>query len=424
VKNSQLLLAAGYRTTGYLSPRWLGMQAGMVFMVAISSLAAWQTIAFWTYPVNVWPLVLLSLVSFFVAAEICSRLRMLPRAEGIGLILLAVAGAFLAVVAVVALGRFYYSRSYLLACAIFTSLWLESFYLLRLSSDRIILAVAPGGMSTELLGLPGISWKPLTQPEKPDGCQGVVVDLHQKLSASWVRFLADCTLARMPIYHAAVLYESVTGKVSLSHLSEGFPAEFRPKPFYSLLKRSLDLALVLVTLPIILPLAGLVALAIRLDSPGPVLFRQLRVGEGGVPFTMLKFRSMTTGAEDGGAQFASHGDRRITGVGKLLRRFRLDELPQFWNIFKGEMSLVGPRPEQLAFAEEFEKEIPFYSYRNMVKPGITGWAQVCQGYAAGLNETRSKLGYDLYYIKHLSFWLDLWISLKTLRIVVSGYGVR
>ncbi len=307
MKNSQLLFAAGYRSSNYLNRRWLGMQAGMFLMVPIAALVSWETTAFWTYPADVWPLVLFSMLAFGVAGEICSRLRVLPRAEGIGLILLAVVGAFLAVVAIAALGRFYYSRSYLLVCAIFAGLWLETFYLLRLSSERIVLAVTPGGMSEELLDLPGIIWKPLSLPGKPEGYQGVVVDLHQKLSAAWVRFLADCTLARMPIYHAAVLYETVTGKVSLSHLSEGFLAEFQPHPVYSLFKRLLDLLLVTASLPLTLPLGCLIALAIRFTSPGPVLFRQVRVGQGGAHFPMLKFRSMTPGAEAGGLNLPARG---------------------------------------------------------------------------------------------------------------------
>src|SRR5690606_30964826 len=124
------------------------------------------------------------------------------------------------------------------------------------------------------------------------------------------------------------------------------------------------------------------------------------------------------------ARFAAADDDRITPIGRILRRYRLDELPQLWNVLKGDMSIVGPRPEQVAFARQFEKEIPFYQWRHRVKPGITGWAQVQQGYAAGVEDTIEKLEYDLYYVKHLSFWLDVFIMLRTVRIILTGFGAR
>jgi UDP-GalNAc:undecaprenyl-phosphate GalNAc-1-phosphate transferase len=168
----------------------------------------------------------------------------------------------------------------------------------------------------------------------------------------------------------------------------------------------------------------LTALAVKLESPGPVLFWQERVGAGGKTFRMVKFRSMRTDSEARGARFATDGDDRVTRIGRFLRRSRIDELPQYWNILKGEMSLIGPRPEQVSFVRQFEQEIPFYAYRHLVKPGITGWAQVNQGYAASVHETRGKLEHDLYYIKHFSFWLDALIVFGTIRTVLTGFGAR
>jgi exopolysaccharide biosynthesis polyprenyl glycosylphosphotransferase len=240
----------------------------------------------------------------------------------------------------------------------------------------------------------------------------------------WVRFMAECSLRRVPVYHAAAVYELLTGKVSLPHHSEELMDAIQLPPLYPALKRLLDLVAVLLALPLLLPLAGLLALLIRLESAGPVLFFQERMGQGGRTFWMVKFRSMTLEADDSVARFAEDGDSRVTRVGKWLRKFRLDELPQFWNVLRGEMSIIGPRPEQVWFAQQFEAEIPFYAYRHLVKPGITGWAQINQGYAADSTETREKLAHDLFYIKHLSLWLDSVIVVKTIRTILTGFGAR
>src|SRR5690606_8449600 len=145
---------------------------------------------------------------------------------------------------------------------------------------------------------------------------------------------------------------------------------------------------------------------------------------GGRPFRMVKFRTMRLDAEAGGAAFAANGDARITKTGRFLRKFRLDELPQFWNVLRGQMSIIGPRPEQVAFARDFEGEIPLYGLRHSVPPGITGWAQVTQGYAASADETLEKLRYDIYYIKHLSLVTDVKVLLRTAATVLTGFGAR
>ena len=168
----------------------------------------------------------------------------------------------------------------------------------------------------------------------------------------------------------------------------------------------------------------LTAIAIRLESPGKVIFVQERVGQGGRLFKIYKFRSMRFDAEKHGAQLAQQNDARITRVGKFIRKTRIDELPQFINVLKGDMSLIGPRPEQLGFVKEFEKTIPFYNYRHIVKPGISGWAQVTQGYASNEDETALKVQYDFYYIKHISFALDVLIVLKTIQTMLTGFGAR
>ncbi|MNZ52763.1 UDP-N-acetylgalactosamine-undecaprenyl-phosphate N-acetylgalactosaminephosphotransferase [compost metagenome] len=166
------------------------------------------------------------------------------------------------------------------------------------------------------------------------------------------------------------------------------------------------------------------AILIKLESPGPVMFLQNRVGKGNQDFRIYKFRSMCQNSEQHGAQFAQDGDMRVTRVGKVIRKLRIDELPQFFNVLKGDMSLIGPRPEQRTFVDQFEREIPFYMYRHIVRPGISGWAQVVHGYAADADDTRIKIEHDFYYIKHFSLWLDVLIVFKTIRTILTGFGAR
>jgi lipopolysaccharide/colanic/teichoic acid biosynthesis glycosyltransferase len=181
---------------------------------------------------------------------------------------------------------------------------------------------------------------------------------------------------------------------------------------------------VVVTAPLWLLAGAITWTAIKLDSRGPAVFRQYRMGVNGRPFVLYKFRTMTDGADDDGPQFTSVDDPRITRLGRWLRPVRLDEVPQLWNVLKGDMSLVGPRAEQVPFVERFGAQIPFYRYRHLVRPGITGWAQVNSGYADDLDDTIEKLTFDLYYIRHLSPALDLSILRKSLWTVLTRKGAQ
>lgn len=201
-------------------------------------------------------------------------------------------------------------------------------------------------------------------------------------------------------------------------------AERHNSPSMTRIKRLLDVALSLALLAFLAPLLVLTAVAIKLDSPGPVLYRQRRVGFGGREFEVFKFRSMIADAEADGPQYAAIKDKRITRIGAVIRKFRIDEIPQAINVLRGEMSFVGPRPERPEFVRELEQEIPLYHCRHLVKPGITGWAQVKYEYAASVEGARTKLRYDLYYIRHFSPALDLLIVLMTIRVAVFGLGSR
>lgn len=189
-------------------------------------------------------------------------------------------------------------------------------------------------------------------------------------------------------------------------------------------KRALDILAITAVLPFIAVIMVLAAIAIKLESSGKVFFWQKRVGMNGKVFNMLKFRSMTSDSEKHGSQFAQSDDMRVTRVGKFIRKFRVDELPQMWNVVKGDMSIIGPRPEQESFVNEFNKTIPNYSLRHIVRPGITGLAQTEQGYVADADGTVTKLRYDLYYIRNLSFMTDFQITLKTIYTILTGFGAR
>jgi lipopolysaccharide/colanic/teichoic acid biosynthesis glycosyltransferase len=185
-----------------------------------------------------------------------------------------------------------------------------------------------------------------------------------------------------------------------------------------------DALVTALTLPLWVAVGAMVALYIKLTSPGPVLFRQERIGHEGQPFTMYKFRTMDEDAEKDGPRFATEDDDRLSRGAPFLRKSRLDEIPQLWNVLKGDMSLVGPRAEQVPFVHAFRKQIPFYDHRHLVRPGITGWAQVNYGYADDQADTIEKLTYDLYYIKHMSPVMDLRVLWKSVWTVLTGAGAR
>ncbi len=252
----------------------------------------------------------------------------------------------------------------------------------------------------------------------------LVVDFGTVLSERMAQLVSSMTLAGYTVKPLTSVYEEHTGKIPLVHLAEGWEISDplnRTSPFLPG-KRAFDFLFAALTAPVWLSLCAATAALVKMVSGGPVIFRQERVGLNSQPFTIYKFRSMNLGADEDGPRFAAKDDERLIPFGSLLRRSHLDELPQLWNVLKGELSLVGPRPEQVVFAGDFAKKIPFYSYRHLVRPGITGWAQVNFGYAEDTAETIEKLAYDLYYVKNLSPVLDLHVLWKSLWAVGAGFG--
>lgn len=256
----------------------------------------------------------------------------------------------------------------------------------------------------------------------------IVVAAQERRGSLPVRALLDCKLHGIRVTDYTAFWERETGRVDLNRLDPSwlvFSEWFGGGRLHRALKRAFDVTVALAVLVLAAPLLAVTALAVRLESRGPVLYRQARVGLDGRPYELLKFRSMRADAEaDGVPQWAAQGDPRVTRVGRVIRRTRIDELPQVLNVLRGDMSVVGPRPERPYFVERLGEQIPFYPDRHRVKPGIGGWAQLNYPYGASVEDARRKLEYDLYYVKNCSVFLDLLILLQTLRVVIWPHGVR
>lgn len=328
---------------------------------------------------------------------------------------------------VVLLLRLDYSRFLLVASLVLSIAWYLGLSLVMRRLQTYRLAVIPGGDVGKLSSIQGITWLQLTDAQRlPHKVNGVVVDLRADLPVEWERFIADTALSGLPVYHVQQIMESLTGRVEIEHLSENTFGLLNPDPAYSRIKHSLDWLAALGVLVFLSPLLVLVALLVRLESPGPALFRQQRIGYRGQYFIVYKFRTMRSSGQESEIEDAitKHEDGRITRIGRFLRRTRIDELPQSINVLRGEMSWIGPRPEAVVLSRWYERELPFYRYRHIVRPGISGWAQVVQGHVATVDDVLEKLHYDFFYIKNFSPWLDLVIILRTIKTVLSGYGAR
>ena len=261
------------------------------------------------------------------------------------------------------------------------------------------------------------------------GVHEVIVAIDRSLDHSLFNILADCQANGIRVSWMPDLYEKLLRKIPVQHIDPAWALQaMQDKAVFSrfqlALKRLLDLVTVLAVTPTFMLLIPVIALAIKLDSPGPIFYRQTRSGRAGKPFSIYKFRTMATDAEkDGKPQWAMVNDTRITKVGMFLRKSRLDELPQIFNILKGEMSLVGPRPERPEFVEELEQQIPYYRTRLMVKPGLTGWAQVHYDYGNTVDDAVYKLQYDFYYVRYWSIWMDIYTMFQTFAVVFKLKGM-
>jgi len=258
--------------------------------------------------------------------------------------------------------------------------------------------------------------------------QKIVISLSEKRGVLPLRDIMNCKLSGIDVLDAPSFYEEVMGKLFIEDTRPSwfiFSDGFRITALKKVYKRFFDIMCSLIGLTIASPLMLIAGILIKVNSSGPVFFRQVRVGEREKDFVLYKFRTMRQDAEQGtGAVWAKENDTRVTGVGNILRKTRFDEIPQLFNVLKGDMSLIGPRPERPEFVDKLKEIIPYYSERHFVKPGITGWAQVKYQYGASVEDAVEKLRYDLYYIKNLSFFLDMLIVLETVKVVLFGRGSR
>jgi len=336
--------------------------------------------------------------------------------------------SFGVVLVAILMGSVSYSRGILLASYVLTIAWFFMLYMLTQRRASLALGIVPGGHVGLFAAMDGVTAVELTLDRWPRGIDAVTADFRRDHGADWETRLTDFVLAGIPVYHSKDLYESLTGRAELEHLSENNFGALAPQGSLLLTKSILDRLIALPVLALLAPLLIATALAIRLDSKGPALFRQRRVGLGGRAFTIYKFRTMHANANRGDAScdryITRERDPRVTRLGRWLRRSRIDELPQIINILRGEMSWIGPRPEAVPLSALYESQIAFYRYRYVVRPGITGWAQVSQGHVAEVDAVRTKLQFDFYYIRHFSVWLDLLIIAKTVKTMLTGFGSK
>jgi lipopolysaccharide/colanic/teichoic acid biosynthesis glycosyltransferase len=369
-------------------------------------------------------------LAIFMALWIRISVSTYPGIRGGQLILPAVIASHATAITMLLLSRLPYHRPSLAVGFLLHLLWAYGIYFFVQRRLRPRIAIVPFGAVEKLARLDTVEWHRLHRPELADAsvCNAIVADFSADLPDEWEAFLADAALDGRVVYQVKQLQESLTGRVEIQHLSENSFGSLVPARAYMAVKHLADFLLAVTSLPLALPLMGACAIAIRLSDGGPVLFRQKRVGRAGREFTVTKFRTMRLvtdlDPDDRRAAMTGDGDVRITRLGAFLRRSRLDELPQLWNILKGEMSFIGPRPEAQVLSSWYTSEIPFYRYRHVVRPGISGWAQVNQGHVAEVGEVHLKLQYDFFYIKYFSPWLDLLILFRTVKTILTGWGAR
>lgn len=396
--------------------------------IALQSAIALPAYGQWPLPGNVQNSILVALAANVLGLLSYRRLRLYPGTRRLAFLLPSFAIAWSVAFAFIVAARIPYSSAQLavgFASAVGLALLFNAWN--RRPDMAPFLVVPSNRVNTILAELPDLKVKTCHSVKDIEAAQSAVVaDLHDDLPSEWENALAQAALRGTPIYHIKHLGESLTGRVQIEHLSENSLGSLAPDSSYAFLKSVVERAAALVVLIVTAPVILVAALAIRLDSPGPSLFRQTRIGYRGKPFTICKLRTMShaIGPRTRQDDVTVDNDPRITRLGKFLRSSRLDEIPQLINVVRGEMSLIGPRPETERLSHWYAESIDFYAYRHIVLPGITGWAQVKQGHVASQEDVMRKLQYDFYYIKNYSLWLDVVIVLKTVKVMLLKLGAK
>ncbi len=381
--------------------------------------------------------ILVVLLSYFIGFYALKKLTAYPGINTNFYIIPVFSSVYGLMIAALLFLRLDYSRSLLGMCFILTLIWVYLVQYIVSKLARPTIAICPTENTQTLTAIAGAKWEVLKQSQTlltdlPKDCSAVIADFNAEMDDKWQRLLAQCALAGIPVVDYKYIRESMTGKVRINHISENTLGTLIPNIIYIKIKVLVDSIFALIALVFLMPVLAGTALAVKLSNPGPAIFRQRRIGYGGKSFICYKFRTMhhcDEKLEDDESQIRTNAmtrdnDTRITRLGGFLRKTRLDELPQVINIIKGEMSWIGPRPEAETLSSWYENKIPFYSYRHVVRPGISGWAQVNQGHVVDIDDVDQKLQYDFYYIKNFSLWLDIIILFRTIRTIFTGYGAK
>jgi lipopolysaccharide/colanic/teichoic acid biosynthesis glycosyltransferase len=370
--------------------------------------------------------ILATAVAWLIVWYCARRLDAFPRTTlqgNVGYVAPVAVLAYAFVAVVLLLLRSDYSRVQLVGSGVLTVLW--SAFVAQLRARYLVrnYAVMPSSLLPEMPASPACRWLTYDDVEAAGvRADAMVADLGHDLSDRQVAVLAGAAIAGVPVLDRRFIVETLTGRTPLGGLMPNEFGALLPSRQYLLVRRSVELLLTLLLMPLLLAVIAIVAVAVRLDSPGPIFFPHNRVGQRGRIFSMLKFRTMYHGMA--GPSFTRIDDPRVTRIGRVLRRYRLDEVPQLLNVLRGEMSWVGPRPETVERSRDCLRDIPHFALRAIVRPGVTGWAQINQNRVNETDEMRAKVEYDLYYLKHCSLWLDLMIVLRTFAVVLGGAGAR
>ncbi len=419
--------------------RWIYLfdMAALVIAIAAASLFVFGTAVPWaaSTPSSMWPFLAMLFAGGTIASYLSARAwgKAAPQpVYGRAVAIVGVGAAFTALGLV--LTRVYWSRTmFAVTIAVWLGLALTHRALLRRRpwTEQMVIITGEKQLAEDIRNAPHADVIAVFEPgEEPpdeplDENVSMVVDLRAVLSESMAQYVSSASIAGYRLRSVSEAYEEHTGRLPMVHLAEGWElAQPVARSSYAPAKHAIDVVLTVITAPLWVFLGAAVWIAVKLDSPGPVLYHQSRTGRNDKPFTLHKFRTMVVDAEEDGPRFASPEDPRITRVGRFLRKSRLDEIPQLWNVIRGDLSIVGPRPERPVFVEEYENTIPFYASRHLIRPGVTGWAQVNYGYADDEADAVEKLTYDLYYVKHSSVWLDLHILGLSIWTVLTGSGAR